>query len=250
MLLKFILRTLWLTYCWIELAIFTLLLYVLSYFPSRLLKPWYFPLFRYWSRSFVYALGVDLELHQKNRNPIPKQFILISNHPSAFEDVGIPTLFNVYSLAKAEVANWWISGRIVKAAGNLFVKRESKHSRRNARNQLIAALNAGKSVVIYPEGGCMGRRLHSSFRYGAFDISLETGIPILPIFLHYESQEDFEWMDPDTLLHKLWHMMTAQNVRANYYCYDAIDPKNFSSKEEYNQHVYSLFLSWQSIYLD
>lgn len=250
MLLKFFLRVIWLTYCWLELGIFTLFMYSLSYFPSWLLKPWYFPLFRYWCRSFVYALGVDLQLHQKNRFPLPEQFILVSNHPSAFEDVGIPTLFSVYSLAKAEVADWWISGRIVKAAGNLFVKRESKNSRRNARKQLIAALNAGKSVVIYPEGGCMGRRLHTSFRYGAFDISLETGIPILPVFLHYESQENFEWLDPHTLLHKFWHMMTAQNNRANYYCFDAIDPKNFNSKEEYNEHVYTLFHKWQSSYLD
>ncbi|MDH5178947.1 MAG: 1-acyl-sn-glycerol-3-phosphate acyltransferase [Gammaproteobacteria bacterium] len=250
MLLKFLLRVLWLTYCWLELGIFSLFLYTLSYFPDRLLKPWYFVAFRYWCRSFVSALGVELQLHQKNRFPIPEQFILISNHPSAFEDVGIPTLFNVYSLAKAEVADWYICGRIVKAAGNLFVKRESKESRRNARDQLVNALQSGKSIAIYPEGGCKGRRLFSSFRYGAFDISMETGVPILPVFLHYESQADFEWRDPQTLVHKFWHMMTAQNNRVNYYCYDALNPADFADKEAYNAHAYNLFLTWQAKYLE
>jgi len=249
MLLRFLFRILWLSYCWLELAVMTMVLYSLSYLPRLFLTPWYFPLFRLWCRSFVNALGVDLRLHQKNLYPLPEQFILISNHPSAFEDVGIPALFNVYSLAKAEVADWWWAGRIVKAAGNLFVKRESKKSRQFAREQIISELQKGKSIVIYPEGGCKGRRLHSSFRYGAFDISMKTGIPILPVLLHYESQADFEWSDPQTLVHKFWHMMTAQNNRANFYCFDAINPADFESKEAYNAHVYTLFCNWQEKYL-
>jgi 1-acyl-sn-glycerol-3-phosphate acyltransferase len=44
--------------------------------------------------------------------------------------------------------------------------------------------------------------------------------------------------------------MTAQNNRANYYVYDAIDPKQFTGKEEYNRYVYNLYLAWQARYLD
>ena len=70
------------------------------------------------------------------------------------------------------------------------------------------------------------------------------------MFLHYESQDDFEWRNPQTLPQKLWHFMTAQNSRANYYVYDAIDPRQFTGKEEYNQYVYNLYLKWQARYLD
>jgi 1-acyl-sn-glycerol-3-phosphate acyltransferase len=44
--------------------------------------------------------------------------------------------------------------------------------------------------------------------------------------------------------------MTAQNRRANYYVYDAIDPKDFSSKETFCEHVQNLYLEWQKRYLD
>lgn len=243
-------RIVWLGWCWIELAAFTLVLYVLGFLPRRLLEPWYFPLFRLWCRMFVYALGVDLRLHQKNTRPLPGQYILIANHPSALEDVGIPTLFPVYSLAKEELKDWWWAGRINIAAGTLFVKRESAESRHAAAEQIEAELRKGHSVALYPEGGCKGRRIFTSFRYGAFYISLRTGIPILPVFLHYEAQDDFEWRSPQTLLHKFWHFMTARNPRANYYVYDAIDPKQFRNKEEYNRYVYELYLAWQARYLD
>lgn len=250
MLVKYILRILSLFYGWIELIVFTLILYLLAFFPRLISRTLYFYLFRIWCRVFVNALGVDLRLHQKNTRPIPRHFILIANHPSAFEDIGIPALFNVYSLAKAEVADWWWAGRIVQAAGNLFVKRESRESRREAAEKIIEVINQGRNIVIYPEGGCKGRRIFHTFKHGAFDISMKTGVPILPVFLHYESQDDFEWRDPQTLPHKLWHMMITQNNRANYYLYDAIYPDQFDSKEAYNAHVHELYVQWQGRYLE
>lgn len=248
--IQFLARIVWLGWCWIELAVLTAFLYICAFLPKTWLRPWYFPLFRFWCRLFVRALGVNLKLHQKNTRLLPAQYILIANHPSALEDIGIPTLFPVYSLAKEGVRDWWWVGRINVAAGTLFVERESAESRRAAAAQLEAELKKGHNVAVYPEGGCKGRRIFSSFRYGAFDISLRTGIPILPVFLHYESQDDFEWRTPQTLLDKLWHFMSTQNNRANYYVYDAIDPTQFSGKEEYNQYVYNLYLKWQARYLD
>ena len=114
----------------------------------------------------------------------------------------------------------------------------------------MQVLNQNKNVAIYPEGGCKGKRIFHTFKHGAFDISLQTGIPILPLFLHYESQDDFEWRAPQTLIHKLWHMMTTQNSRVNYYLYDAIYPENFDSKEAFNEHVHNRYLEWQARYLE
>lgn len=243
-------RLAWRIICWIELTVFTLLLYVLSYLPRALLEGFYFRMFQSWSRTFVRALGVDLRVHQKNLHPLPEQYILIANHPSAFEDIGIPAVFPVHSLAKIEVADWWFVGRISTASGSLYVQRESKESRMAAGETIEKELARGKSIALYPEGGCKGRRIFESFRYGAFDISLRTGIPILPVFLHYESQDDFEWHDPQTLPDKIWHMTSSRNRRANYYIYDAFDPGQFTDKAAYANYAHSKYLEWQARYLD
>lgn len=235
---------------WIDLLLFTLLMLALALLPRILLQKFYPPLFHAWCRVFVRAVNVDLRLHQKNALPLPQQYILIANHPSAFEDVGVPALFPVTSLAKIEVRDWWFVGRIAAACGTLFVQRESADSRKAALQSIIDALQQGKSIALYPEGGCKGRRLFTLFRYGAFEASLATGIPILPLFIHYEAQEEFEWRDPQTLLHKLWHFVTARNNRANYYVFDAIDPHQFADKDSYSQHVYRLYLGWQKQYLE
>ncbi|MDH5326214.1 MAG: 1-acyl-sn-glycerol-3-phosphate acyltransferase [Gammaproteobacteria bacterium] len=247
--LAFILRTLWLLWCWIELTVFTLSLYLLAWIPG--IGRWtpYHSWFRLWCSFFVRALGVNLVLHEKNQKPLPRHFIFISNHPSAFEDVGVPALFDVYPLAKVEVRSWFLVGKINAAAQTLFVKREDKESRQAAVQNMIDRLKQGHNVALFPEGGCKGRRI-APFQYGAFDISLQTGIPILPVFLHYESQDTFEWRDPQTLIHKLWHFITCRNSKANYYVYDAIYPENFSDKKAFAEHVHRMYLRWQEKYLD
>ena len=248
--IRFISRLLWRCVCWLELALFTLLMYLLSYLPRALLRGFYFSLFQYWSRAFVRALGIDLRVHQKNTRPLPPQYILIANHPSAFEDIGIPAVFPVHSLAQIEGKDWGFVGRISTASGSVDVERESRESRNEAAEQIDQQLRAGKNIALYPEGGCKGRRIFESFRYGAFDISLRSGVPILPVFLYYESQDDFEWHVPQTLLHKIWHMSTTGNNRVNFYVYDAFDPGDFADKESYAKHAHNKYLEWQARYLD
>lgn len=248
--IRFVSRLAWRLICWIEFILFTLTMYLLSFLPRAVLRGFYFPLFRYWARAFVRALGIDLRVHQKNIRPLPERYILIANHPSAFEDIGIPAVFPVHSLAKVEVRDWWVVGRISTASGTLYVHRESRESRNAAAEQIEQELRAGRNIALYPEGGCKGRRIFESFRYGAFDVSLRTGIPVLPVFLHYESQDDFEWHAPQTLLHKIWHMSTTRNNRVNFYIYDAFEPGEFSDRESYANHVHDRYLQWQARYLD
>lgn len=235
---------------WLDFILLTSVLYLLSWLPHKWLGRPYFRMFRVWCKSFVRALDVNLRLHQKNLQPIPKQYILIANHPSAFEDVGIPALFEVYSLAKIGVKKWWIVGRMSAAAGTFYVKRDSRESRRQAAEDLREEIIKGKNVAIYPEGGCKGKRIFESFRYGAFDLSMQTGIPILPVFLHYEAQDDFEWRDPHTLIDKLLHFLNTENSTANYYVFDAIDPTKFNSKEEFTEYTWNLYKDWQVKYLE
>lgn len=244
-----IVRALWQLLGWLELVLFTALMYLFSFLPGTWRGDWYRTLFRLWSGTWVHALGVDLKLHHKNAAPLPERFILIANHPSSFEDVGIPSLFDVDSLAKIGVRDWFVVGRISAAAGTIFVKRDSRESRAAAAEQIRAHLAAGRSVALYPEGGIKGPRLQPSFRYGAFAISLETGVPIVPVYLHYEAQHDFHW-GPHSLLTNIRNIMSARNNQVNYYQFDAVDPSHFDDKVSYCDHVYSRYEEWQRRFLD
>ncbi len=234
---------------WLDLAILTLWMLLLALLPPSWVKGFYPVWFHRWCRCFVRALNVDLRLYQQHKAPLPDHYVLIANHPSAFEDVGIPALFPVRSLAKMEVKDWWLVGRIAVAAGTLFVQRESSESRKAAQQALIDVVRAGANICIYPEGGCKGRRVAPRFFNGPFVASFETGVPILPVFLHYEAQQAFEWGPGEHLLQKMWRILTSPNNRANCYVFDPINPTHFSSAEAMKEHAHRLYMEWQKRYL-
>jgi 1-acyl-sn-glycerol-3-phosphate acyltransferase len=244
-----LLRFLWRLVAIADFIAFTGLMYALSWLPWRGKHP-VARLFNAWCRCFVRALGVDLRLHQKNLKRLPARYILVANHPAAFEDIGIPALFDVISLAKLQVQDWIIVGRISKAAGTLYVDRDDPASRDQVVETMVNAVNAGTNIALYPEGGCTGRRLFHQFKSGAFEVSIRTGVPILPVFLHYEAQDDFEWQPPYSLPDKIRHMMTTVNNRANFYVFDPVDPAGFADKYAMKDAVYAMYRKWNAEYLE
>jgi len=217
---------------WFSLILLSIVLYVLSHLPRRFSGRYYHYLSRVWCKLFV-----------------PEQYILIANHPSALEDFGVPALFDIYPLAKAGVRDWIVLGRISDYAGTIFVERGNPRSRHAALESLVAVAKSGKNLVIFPEGGCKGSRIYKEFKTGAFDISLQTGIPILPVFLHYVDQQAFEWTT-QSLVKKLWQIFRANDNRVNYYLHDAIMPDEFKDKESFAEHTRQQYLEWQKIYLE
>lgn len=234
---------------WILLIILSLILYLLSHMPRAFSGRYYHFLSRLWCKIFVRALDVDLKLVHKNTRPLPRQYILIANHPSALEDFGVPALFDIYPLAKAGVRDWIILGRISDYAGTIYVKRGSAESRKTAKQALADAVKSGKNIVIFPEGGCKGARIYKKFHTGAFEISLQSGIPVLPVFLQYSDQQTFVWAG-ESLVKKLWQIFKTNKNEVNYYVHDAIYPHGFEDKESYANYAHSLFLEWQKEYLD
>jgi len=174
---QLILRFLWRLVAIADFIALTAFVYLLSWLPWPGRHP-VARLFGTWCRAFVRALGVDLRLHQKNLRRLPQRYILIANHPSAFEDIGIPALFDVVSLAKIQVGDWFVVGRISKAAGTLYVDRDDPESRHAAVDTMVKAVESGQNIALYPEGGCKGRRLYKEFLSGAFDVSISTGTPV------------------------------------------------------------------------
>lgn len=234
---------------WAFIILISLLLYTLSHLPKSFSGRYYHYLSRFWCRLFVRALDVDLRRINNNVNPLPEHFILVANHPSALEDFAVPALFDIYPLAKIEVKDWYILGRISDYAGTIYVQREDADSRKMALQSMIDAVRGGKNLVIFPEGGCKGRRIYSSFRAGAFDISIQSGVPILPVFLHYKDQDTFEWTD-ESLVRKLWQIFLSNKNQVDYIVHDAIYPADFSDKSTFAEHTRQCFLQWEYEYVD
>jgi len=226
------------------LIMLSLLLYALTYMPRAFSGRYYHYLSRLWCRIMIRLLDVDLRMVMMSSRPVPDHYIMVANHPSALEDFAVPALFDIYPLAKVEVKDWFVLGRISDYAGTIYVERESKDSRKLALQSLIDAVSAGRNLVIFPEGGCKGKRIYESFRTGAFDIAMQTGVPILPVYLCYHDEDAFEWTD-QTLVQKLWQIYLNEDNLVEYQVHEPLDPADFDDRIQFAEHTRQLFLKWQ-----
>ncbi len=197
--------------------------------------------------GFVRFLGFELHIHHKYTGKLPKKYILISNHPSGADIIILNALFKVYPLAKEGVKDWWFLGRIAQATGIAFVVREDKDSRHAAKQSLLDYVQKeGKNLLIYPEGGCFGKHLRP-FKFGAFDISIQSKVPILPVYMQYEAENSFEWSDFGLVRH-LWYLLTAPNKHIHCYIGQPVIPDSFSDPQVFSDFVHKQFETWESKY--
>ena len=255
--LQYIPEIIKLIFIWTEFLILTPIMYIFSYShfqKNKYFKKSYRFFFRYWSKLFCKAGRLDIRVHQKHLKLLPKQYIVIANHPSMAEDAGMVAVFNARFIAKEEVASWPVFGRITKAAGTVYVKREDSNSRKAAKLKLDSVIKDGDNLGVYVEGGCKGVRIHLPFKSGAFETSVNNNVPIIPVLIHYEAVQDFAWHRVNNGkgthgIKKFFEIFFAKNHICNYYIFDPIHPKDFSDKVKMREYIEQFYLKQQEKYL-
>jgi len=125
--------------------------------------------------------------------------LIILNHRSYFDPIVILKNILCYPVGKEEVASWPVIGPVCKTTGVIFVKRESKESRKETLNKINTVLENGYSILIAPEGTTHSEDTTIDFRPGSFVKAVTLNIPVHPIAVDYKNKADF-WVGNDTFV--------------------------------------------------
>lgn len=120
--------------------------------------------------------------------PEGQPFLFVANHyciddvPTVGEVIGR----HVYALVSDEDRGT-LSGLALDVNGVVWTNRLDKEARRQSKEELVRHLRLGHSVLMYPEAtwNLSPNLPMLPMNYGCITISLETGVPILPIYLHF-----------------------------------------------------------------
>jgi 1-acyl-sn-glycerol-3-phosphate acyltransferase len=144
-------------------------------------------LIKFWSYIFFPAifLRVKVTYHFK---PDPKKvYVFCANHFSYFD---IPILVylinNQFSfLGKNAMAKIPLFGYMYKKL-HILVDRNDKGSRVASLSKAIRALQSGRSIAIFPEGGIVSKQfpyMGYPLKDGAIQMAIQQQVPIVPISL-------------------------------------------------------------------
>ena len=152
----------------------------------------------WYARLILPVLGVTVE---KEGEAPEGPCILMSSHRSYLDPVILVTFIDCLPVSKAEVASWPLIGYGAKISGVVFLKRESRDSRKRTLQAIADQVEQGFTVLLFPEGTTHSNDTTSQIRKGGFQLAVDNNIPTVPIALDYRYQKDHWIGDDDFLSH-------------------------------------------------
>jgi 1-acyl-sn-glycerol-3-phosphate acyltransferase len=172
--------------------IFSLLLILLfPFFLVPIIFPSQFKLTgiinRWWAKLMFIFVFLPYEVECRSKLDPKRTYIFCSNH---FSYLDIPAMglnpINAIFVGKNSIAKVPLFGFMYRKL-HITVDRRSLRSRSNTVINSLKAIDDGKSLVIYPEGGMATTEppKMSNFKDGAFRAAIEKQIPIVPVTIPF-----------------------------------------------------------------
>jgi 1-acyl-sn-glycerol-3-phosphate acyltransferase len=167
---------------------------------SRRLQQWDM---RTWGKSIMFFLGIKANVEG---NPKFSNFILMPNHRSYLDIFIVAGFTPAAMVSKAEIKKWPFGVTGPKITNSILVDRSDIKSMINTMNKIKDSVDQGIPVTLFPEGTTFKGPLTKPFKNGSFKIAADTGIPIIPLAIHYNDVND-AWIDDDTFLNHFFRQM-------------------------------------------
>jgi 1-acyl-sn-glycerol-3-phosphate acyltransferase len=113
-----------------------------------------------------------------------RAYVVVSNHESNADPFLLSWLpWDMRWVAKQELFRVPFAGWAIALAGDIPLRRGKAESVREMFTECRRTLDAGLSVMMFPEGTRSRDGHLLPFKDGAFDLAIQAGVPILPLAL-------------------------------------------------------------------
>lgn len=111
-----------------------------------------------------------------------RAYVVVANHASNADPFLLSFLpWDMRWIAKEEMFRIPVIGTIMRLSGDIALRRGQRESVREMMAECRRTLDAGLSVMFFPEGTRSRDGKLLPFKDGAFDLAIEAQVPILPI---------------------------------------------------------------------
>ena len=173
---------------------------------------------RQWSRQMLGIMGVTLVV--RGTPPAHGPLLLAANHISWLDILVMDAAHPARFVSKADVKHWPVLGALITGAGTLYIERASRRDAMRVVHQMAAALSAGDTLAVFPEGTTGDGRELLPFHANLIQAAISAHAPVLPVALQYLDGASGTVSDAPlflgetTLLQSVWRSLRADGMQA------------------------------------
>lgn len=188
-----------------------------------------------WARK-VFAIS-GMELHTTGVAPGPGRPVLyVANHVSWLDIYALLALADMRFVAKSEVRDWPVVGKLAQRLGTLFIDRQRRAASRTTNAAIATLLARGEAVCVFPEGTTTDGRRIEPFRASLLEPAALGAVTVQPVAIRYTTAsgdvaEAALFIDDMSLPESLWRLMGARGVRAEVHFLAPIDAEGSDRRQ-------------------
>lgn len=171
---------------------------------------------RWWAAKMLRVLGLQLEV-QGSAHPGP--LLMVANHVSWADILAIHAVCpQARFVSKADVKRWPLIGRLVGAAGTLYIERERKRDALRVVHQMAESLQRNDTLAVFPEGTTSDGHSLLPFHANLLQAAIATGTPVQPVALRFSDARErvsraAAYVGDTSLIQSVWSIACAEGLR-------------------------------------
>jgi 1-acyl-sn-glycerol-3-phosphate acyltransferase len=173
---------------------------------------------RGWFRAVVRSTGIRLVV-DGSITAGGVGTLVTANHVSWLDIPVVLSMQPMRVLAKTDVRGWPVIGLLAARGGSIFIDRERLRRLPGTVAEIAAALRAGDSVLVFPEGSTWCGRTRGRFYPATLQAAIDAGAPVRPVSLRYQLHDGTAttvaaFVGDDSLLASVWRIVGTRGLTA------------------------------------
>lgn len=209
--------------------------------------------FRGWYyRVLRRLLGLEVVTRGKQSTAAPR--LVVANHISYFDIVVLGSVIPGDFVAKADIANWPGFGLMAKAGQTIFIDRR-RSATKNARDQIQERLDAGDTLIMFPEATSGDGNYMKPFKSALFTVAerhavgadgIEQPVTVQPVSLAYTRLNGMPlgvgwrpfvaWYGDMEMMSHLWEVTRMGKLTAEVTFHAPVTLAQFASRKDLAAH--------------
>ena len=166
-----------------------------------------------WSLQMLALLGVRLEV--RGEPPVTGPVLLVANHVSWLDILVMHAARYCRFVSKADVKRWPLIGTLATGGGTIYIERASRRDAMRVVHAMVASLQAGEVVAVFPEGTTSDGVQLLPFHANLIQAAITAGAPAQPVALSFVDaatraiSQSASYVGDETLLGSLWRTLSG-----------------------------------------
>ena len=186
----------------------------------------------WWSGTTCRIFGLERSIQGRFQ---PGAQLVVANHISWLDIQLLHSVSPMGFVAKAEIQNWKLAGRVASIGGSVFHQRGSHDSSSGVLTLIVQRLVQGGKVAIFPEGGILPGDGVKRFHARLFAAAIETNLPVQPVMIRYLRDHryypDMTFLHGERFMANLFRLLRQRRCIAEVSILPTIDPAGKRRRE-------------------